>query len=392
MQLNYSLLNSPQGYSLSAGDLLGSLITGFTGVPYAVRHQELGHRWIALLMYCPIIGALAALTERITVSLLQKYYQAKAYTPTPLQPERVKKMEPDQVGKLGKIPTPLLEPLKPLEPPVPPAPEPVKRPPSPREVTECRRYMKGITKTYTLVPAQKRELGRGATSKVHIHATHPEWVVKKAIGVSLADEYAFGVRLRHPMLVAQHGYFVKDFPNGATKDKIVMDRIEGQTINNFYNTGGTLDNDTLGRFILAVADCARYLFEEGVIWGDLNHGNIFITPDKKMVKVIDYERWVTEENRAYRATGLMLGAITILKRLMSVAEIYKGGDRVAESIILPMSFFGTHATLRDPRGLKNLLEQKFFSLEDSQIPAELQSYFDAVIKMLLDSDLNKIAG
>lgn len=69
----FSLNANPLGYQLTNADLFKSVITGISGVPYAMRHLEeaykaevkWGHRTIAVLESIPVLGALCALIERV---------------------------------------------------------------------------------------------------------------------------------------------------------------------------------------------------------------------------------------------------------------------------------------------------------------------------------------
>lgn len=65
------------GYQVSWGNLLTSVITGASGLPYAKRHYELSnvneswiaHRVIALIEFMPVIGGAVAIVERIAYAL-----------------------------------------------------------------------------------------------------------------------------------------------------------------------------------------------------------------------------------------------------------------------------------------------------------------------------------
>lgn len=81
--MDYSLNIHPKYYSLSARDVGISFVTGFSGVPYALRHlecarrfrsQALGHRLIAGLEMLPVIGGLVALIERVAI-LVKNLFQ-----------------------------------------------------------------------------------------------------------------------------------------------------------------------------------------------------------------------------------------------------------------------------------------------------------------------------
>ncbi|NGX47559.1 MAG: hypothetical protein K1000chlam3_00938, partial [Chlamydiae bacterium] len=70
--MNYSLIDHNRGYQITSKDALFSMLTAFSGAPYAVRHHQLakmenaprwGHRLICLAEFVPILGLLVALVE-----------------------------------------------------------------------------------------------------------------------------------------------------------------------------------------------------------------------------------------------------------------------------------------------------------------------------------------
>lgn len=80
-RVDYSLNNHAKHYNVFSKDVGISLITGLSGAPYALRHLDLakkvkshalGHRVIAVLEMIPVIGALAALIERIVAYVKSK--------------------------------------------------------------------------------------------------------------------------------------------------------------------------------------------------------------------------------------------------------------------------------------------------------------------------------
>jgi serine/threonine protein phosphatase PrpC len=77
-----SLTTHPDGYNLSYSDLKNCINTFFSAKPYADRHMEMAsqssphsltHRRIAYLEYIPVIGAFAALIERIVVYAYNRF-------------------------------------------------------------------------------------------------------------------------------------------------------------------------------------------------------------------------------------------------------------------------------------------------------------------------------
>jgi len=80
--MDYSLNSHRKHYDISPKDVEISLITGFTGIPYALRHLKcarrvnshaLGHRLIACLEMIPLIGGLAAIIECIVQMVKSRF-------------------------------------------------------------------------------------------------------------------------------------------------------------------------------------------------------------------------------------------------------------------------------------------------------------------------------
>lgn len=83
--MEYNLTSHERGYNISFYDGLFSIVTGLSGGPYAKRHWELsnvskspqyklGHRCIAVLQYIPVVGALAAVIEKICDWAFNKFF------------------------------------------------------------------------------------------------------------------------------------------------------------------------------------------------------------------------------------------------------------------------------------------------------------------------------
>lgn len=90
--MDYSLNFHSKHYSLSPKDIEISLITGFTGIPYALRHLKcarrvnshaLGHRVIACLEMIPLIGGLTAIIECIVQLVKSRFNRNNNENPVP---------------------------------------------------------------------------------------------------------------------------------------------------------------------------------------------------------------------------------------------------------------------------------------------------------------------
>ena len=80
LTMRLSIESHIQKYNMSFCDVALSVTTGFSGLPYAIRHWELSrqsgqpvwkHRVIALIEAFPLLGGLIALIERISISLIK---------------------------------------------------------------------------------------------------------------------------------------------------------------------------------------------------------------------------------------------------------------------------------------------------------------------------------
>jgi hypothetical protein len=72
--MGFYLHEHPKGYAFTGKDVLFSCVTGLSGISYAKRHWELsqnasnklGHRIVAIVEALPVIGAIAAVIEKIS--------------------------------------------------------------------------------------------------------------------------------------------------------------------------------------------------------------------------------------------------------------------------------------------------------------------------------------
>lgn len=76
--MGYTLVTHERGYKLSFYDGIKSIAGGISGAPYAIRHFQQGHTVIAMIQFIPIIGAIAAIFERLVVTLWRALLLPKA--------------------------------------------------------------------------------------------------------------------------------------------------------------------------------------------------------------------------------------------------------------------------------------------------------------------------
>jgi len=82
--MDYSLVTHNKGYQFSYSDAFYTTLTGFSGISYASRHRELGHRFIALIEYMPLLGGAVALIERIAYVIFGARYSQIPWRKAPL--------------------------------------------------------------------------------------------------------------------------------------------------------------------------------------------------------------------------------------------------------------------------------------------------------------------
>jgi len=99
-------------------------------------------------------------------------------------------------------------------------------------------------------------------------------------------EAEFMAKFNHQGLPGMYGVFSQD-----EKDYLVMDYIEGKTLEEIINTsGGPLKEDDAIKWTVDIASILDYLhnsFHQPVVYRDLKPSNIIITPDGK-AKLVDF--------------------------------------------------------------------------------------------------------
>jgi eukaryotic-like serine/threonine-protein kinase len=143
-----------------------------------------------------------------------------------------------------------------------------------------------------------RELGRGATSKVYL-AADPDRLEPVAIKLVSFDDNDAGkwthrvaklleiegrvVRiLEHPNIVRVYDYAVE-----ADQAYIVMEYIEGRTLEAFTTFGKLLPVHEVVRIIFKCCMALDYAFRQGIIHRDIKPANIMVT-DSGEVKLTDF--------------------------------------------------------------------------------------------------------
>lgn len=249
-------------------------------------------------------------------------------------------------------------------------------------------YTKGVKRTHDLIPTVKDSIGGGAAGTVFIHGDKAHLVVKKCtissrVGKTMERafvlgqpviaaperEFAIGSQLNHPHLVKMRDLYLKKYPEGQRVYKLVMDKIEGDMISEYYSKEKELSDELVKKLLLQARDCCLYLFDQKVRWADLNTGNIFVTKEKKDLMLCDYGHWYTEENPLERTLYLMLGSMEIVQRILKGSSLENNNDLVLdiEKTVFSREIFGTNVEF------KEIFSHMKMRYEDSQWMQDLNS-------------------
>ena len=260
-------------------------------------------------------------------------------------------------------------------------------------------YVKGEKRTKELIPTEKEPLARGSKGVVHVHRDDSKLVVKKMGGKEeIRDEYLIGAKLDHPNIVKTRKLFIKKYPD-KTKYKLVMDRINGTPLTSFYhNSVKKLSKEEANSLLSQAKECCLYLFDQKVGWGDVNDENVIVTsdeshPEKRNLKLIDFEYWKTIEDPQERALQLLLGSMEIAGWIVKSSFLRAHPDLVnrdrEQAIIFPKEFFGCKINLSQILSTRGTgfyskekwminLKNKISNMNENEIRDLLASYFSSI--------------
>ncbi|MDE6341155.1 MAG: serine/threonine protein kinase [Muribaculaceae bacterium] len=118
---------------------------------------------------------------------------------------------------------------------------------------------------------------------------HPEEVAR------LRKEYSLGMRISHPGVAGVYGF--ENFPE--TGPVIVMEYVDGITLDQFLTTGKNLDIKLRAGIARQIADALAYMHSLGVSHRDLKPDNIVITR-RNEAKIIDIGLGDSEDSVIYK--------------------------------------------------------------------------------------------
>jgi parallel beta-helix repeat protein len=129
------------------------------------------------------------------------------------------------------------------------------------------------------------ELGRGSIGQLYLAseiASGARVVLKHATDPSLVRHEADVLAaLEHPNVVR-----LKERHDASSPPFLVLEPVEGTDLEAFLSTGGgTLDEITLGRLLLQLADTVAFVHARGLLHRDLKPANILLRPDGSPVLV-----------------------------------------------------------------------------------------------------------
>lgn len=256
---------------------------------------------------------------------------------------------------------------------------------------------KGTDKLEHVVPKGK-ELGTGAGGKVYLHKLNPDLAIKV---IKNKTEYEIGRKLNHPTLTKTHALFNKHYPKAKDrqdpiiKHKLVMDTVDGKNVHKYQDSNDTIAKDLAIKLIEQAKECCIYLFDNKVIWKDVNDGNIFVESGTQDLKLIDFGHW--EENiddPKKRVKELLLGAMELNGWIVGNSSCTKKSKNdknreLKRELAFPKAFFGEQINANQIMSLNNTwyleaswmkkIDNDIAGKNDDELKAYISAYFDAVI-------------
>ncbi len=129
--------------------------------------------------------------------------------------------------------------------------------------------------------------------------------VKQNIRERFLNEARAAGGLSHPNLVQIFDFIEKD---GLAY--IVMEFIEGETLDEFIKSKGPLNNEELLRIGREIASALSFAHKRGIVHRDIKPSNIMIEAASGISKVLDFgiAKFVNEEEMKLTSTGMVLGS------------------------------------------------------------------------------------
>jgi len=159
------------------------------------------------------------------------------------------------------------------------------------------------------------ELGSGGMATVYeaVHVRLKTKVAVKVLNPVLASNEGIRKRFEQEaqiMASLNHEGITKviDFDDKDNHLAIVMEFMDGQTLDEYINKKGALEEEEAMTIFLPILNAFAYAHSKGIVHRDVKPSNIFITSDGK-VKIMDFgiAKIVEEGAKALTQTGTLMG-------------------------------------------------------------------------------------
>lgn len=263
-------------------------------------------------------------------------------------------------------------------------------------------YIKGKIKTKELIPTKKEKLGKGTSGIVHVAKNDSSKIVKKS-NINIEKEYKIGKKLNHINLMKTDQLYIKKYQNGKkTKYKLVAEKITGRQLSNIYNLNKKNSKDVTLKLIEQAKDlCCNYLFDENIVWKDVNAENLFIEKESNKLKIIDFGHWEEIEEPNEKTFSLLTGAMEICGWIVKTSTLReRGKQQELENKILffesmmrdrPYQVMSISTSFKNPTSWEaSLIEEIKKTTNNQERKKLLADYFDHVYKTYekIASELN----
>jgi serine/threonine protein kinase/CheY-like chemotaxis protein len=172
--------------------------------------------------------------------------------------------------------------------------------------------------------------------------------VRKNIQERFFNEARAAGGLPHPNLVQ-----VYDFGEIEHISYIIMEYIEGETIENLIKSKGPLNLEELLRITKEMASGLAFAHKKGIVHRDVKPSNIIIEAHSGVAKILDFgiAKFVNEEEMKLTSTGMVLGSTHYLspehivgKNLDGRSDIFCLGTLLYEAATGALPFRGSNSS------------------------------------------------
>lgn len=300
MKLNYEL----DKYSILRSLFWVNSINHF--IKAGERQKMKGHLAIAIVEAIPLIGQIASLTEYAIIKLNKKLSKIDL---------RTDEKHDVKVIKEARI--------------------------ADKHTNKIIHYNKNVERTATLIPTKKdSQLGSGGTGTVLVSREDENRAVKKAVNVSLENEYEIGqVVSQNPLFVQTHNLYIKHYDEYDTIHKLELERVHGRALTGYYqNFDVKLKKQTALNALESLKEGIEFLYDENIAWLDINDGNILVT-NEGTIKICDYQYWEKQEDKNVLTKKLLVGSMEITGWVLKSSFLRYQSKKSVANIQFPSSFF-----------------------------------------------------